>query len=339
MTNSFKTYSVLFIISALFLAGVLLVALTPRAYGAGEPVVISEVAWMGTTISANDEWLELHNTSASPVSLEGWRIATLDGGLNYTIATTTCANVTVPANGYFLLERTDDTTLPEVTADCVYVGSLGNTGEVLSLIDSADTTINTIDASAEWPAGNSTTKETMQTNGTNWVTATGTPRAPLMQGSSISGIVFNDANKNKVQDDGEGGAEGLKVRIYAYPNAPWKTGAEGAFASEVATNATGTFVFENIPAGHYQVFVEERDGWRTQTLKRSNFLPTTLTKNERAELALTYDSTAQKLLGCAFRTTPCEQGLHTRLLNYRYFGVKVGESDAITGLSFANTAL
>jgi hypothetical protein len=38
------------------------------------PVVISEIAWMGTSTSANDEWIELYNNSASPVSLSGWLI-------------------------------------------------------------------------------------------------------------------------------------------------------------------------------------------------------------------------------------------------------------------------
>jgi hypothetical protein len=32
-------------------------------------VVISEVAWMGTQASANDEWIELYNTTSAPIDL------------------------------------------------------------------------------------------------------------------------------------------------------------------------------------------------------------------------------------------------------------------------------
>jgi hypothetical protein len=35
-------------------------------------VVISEVAWMGTTESANDEWIELYNNSETPHDVGDW---------------------------------------------------------------------------------------------------------------------------------------------------------------------------------------------------------------------------------------------------------------------------
>ncbi len=42
-------------------------------------VVINEVAWMGTTTSTSDEWIELHNTSAASVDATGWTLESTDG--------------------------------------------------------------------------------------------------------------------------------------------------------------------------------------------------------------------------------------------------------------------
>ncbi|NCP04703.1 MAG: lamin tail domain-containing protein, partial [Deltaproteobacteria bacterium] len=37
-------------------------------------VVITEVAWMGTSASSSDEWIELYNTTNARVNLDGWRL-------------------------------------------------------------------------------------------------------------------------------------------------------------------------------------------------------------------------------------------------------------------------
>ena len=60
-------------------------------------VVINEIAWMGTSESANDEWMELYNTGGEDVSLEGWVLEASDG--------TPQINLTgsVSAGGFFLL--------------------------------------------------------------------------------------------------------------------------------------------------------------------------------------------------------------------------------------------
>ena len=34
-------------------------------------VVVSEISWMGTTTSSNDEWIELFNNTDSPIDLTG----------------------------------------------------------------------------------------------------------------------------------------------------------------------------------------------------------------------------------------------------------------------------
>ncbi len=42
-------------------------------------VVVSEIAWMGTTTSSSDEWVELYNNTAITVDFTGWTFAAGDG--------------------------------------------------------------------------------------------------------------------------------------------------------------------------------------------------------------------------------------------------------------------
>jgi phosphatidylserine/phosphatidylglycerophosphate/cardiolipin synthase-like enzyme len=146
-------------------------------------VVINEVAWMGTTTSYNNEWIELYNNTSSAIDLSGWTLNALDGSPAISLLGS------IPAGGYYLLERTDDNTVSEVNADLTYTGALGNSGETLELRDASGNLIDTVDA---WYAGDNTSKASMEridsqvsgTDSTNWITATetyaegyGTPRA------------------------------------------------------------------------------------------------------------------------------------------------------------------
>ncbi|OGZ43153.1 MAG: hypothetical protein A2719_00435 [Candidatus Ryanbacteria bacterium RIFCSPHIGHO2_01_FULL_45_22] len=137
-------------------------------------VVINEIAWMGTSVSANDEWIELYNNGAGSVDLTGWRLAAVDGQPD--IALDTCANVTIVVGGYYLFERTDDESVPGITADCIYTGALGNTSEQLQLLNESGNVVDSINATDGWPAGDNTTKETMQRNGGGWITTAATPK-------------------------------------------------------------------------------------------------------------------------------------------------------------------
>src|SRR5262245_29792385 len=116
-------------------------------------VVLNEIAWMGTTTDANDEWMELYNPTGAPINLTGWTLVAADGTPNVALSGT------IPAHGYFLLERTDDNSVPGVAADQIYTGALGNAREVLSLRDATATPQDSVDACS---AGNNTTKATMQ---------------------------------------------------------------------------------------------------------------------------------------------------------------------------------
>ena len=48
-------------------------------------VVISEIAWMGTTASDDDEWIELHNNTRSDFDLTGWTLQAADGTPSITL--------------------------------------------------------------------------------------------------------------------------------------------------------------------------------------------------------------------------------------------------------------
>jgi len=110
-------------------------------------VVINEVAWGGTAASSSDEWIELYNTTSFPIDLTNWTLS--DGGdINVTL------NGTIPAYGYFLLERTNDSTVSDIAADQIYTGALGNSGETLRLRDPAGNVIDTANGDGGgWPAG------------------------------------------------------------------------------------------------------------------------------------------------------------------------------------------
>lgn len=144
-------------------------------------VIINEIAWMGTVIDYNDEWIEIFNNGDQSVDLTGWKIEATDGSPTINLSGN------VPANGYFLLERTDDNSVLAVTADQIYTGALGNSGENLKLKDNSANTIDEINAGSEWPAGNNTTKQTMERTTTGWQTSLnpgGTPKLPNSSGET-----------------------------------------------------------------------------------------------------------------------------------------------------------
>lgn len=113
-------------------------------------VVINEVAWMGTQADFNDEWIELFNPTGSAIDLSNWTLTSNDGNPNITIP----AGKTIGAGGYFLLERTIDNTVSDISADLIYTGALVNTGESLTLQDSKSNVVDTVNIDGgAWPAG------------------------------------------------------------------------------------------------------------------------------------------------------------------------------------------
>jgi len=141
-------------------------------------VVINEIAWMGTEASTADEWIEFYNTTNGTINLNNWTLKSQDETPNITLTGS------ISPLSYYLLERTDDDTLPTISADQIYTGALGNEGENLVLKDVSGTTINEVDGSNSWKLngddeiiGDNTTKKTAQRMDSGWITATATPKA------------------------------------------------------------------------------------------------------------------------------------------------------------------
>ena len=139
--------------------------------------IISEVAWMGTVANYSDEWIELKNISGQEVGLAGWQLQ----NKNRKIKIVFTGDETLPPQGLYLLERTDDDSVPQVAADKTYKGALGNQNEALYLFDDKCRLADAAMAPAKWPAGDNLSKKTMfRRPDLGWQTsalAGGTPRA------------------------------------------------------------------------------------------------------------------------------------------------------------------
>lgn len=174
MQNLFQ--KILFLLAGVFLPS-----------GVFASVVINEIAWMGTEASYNDEWIELYNNSDSAINLAGWQLEAADGTPAIQLSGT------VPAHDFYLMERTDDNTVPGVAADLIYKGSMGNNGENLRLYDVSGGVKDSVDALSGWFSGDNALKQTMErkrvdadgSEAENWQTsldAGGTPKAQNSSG-------------------------------------------------------------------------------------------------------------------------------------------------------------
>ena len=192
----------------------LLLTLFPvnSALATSSGIVINEIAWMGTTVSANDEWVELYNSTGQIVNLDGWILKTADNKLNIKLSGN------IAPGSFYLLERTDDESVPNIVADLIYSGALANGGEHLQLYDAIGVLIDEIDCAEKlalseangWVAGDNSVKKTMSKIGQDWEDSQnpgGTPKASnatlktsekLTENSSLStlsyptGIVINE---------------------------------------------------------------------------------------------------------------------------------------------------
>lgn len=170
-------------------------------------VVINEIAWMGTAVSTNAEWIELYNASNDKIDLSGWKILTPtqdNANLVLFAIDDKCASSVLDSGRFFLIKRTtpSDTsdTVSDKKADCVgsFGGSgLSNNGERLELKDASGVLIDSLDCSSGWFAGDNATKQTMErktpglpgNDPTSWQTSAepgGTPKAPNSFGATSS---------------------------------------------------------------------------------------------------------------------------------------------------------
>lgn len=181
-------------------------------------VLINEIAWMGTEKTASDEWIELYNNANYGINLNGWSLRVQN---SFQIE----LKGTIPAKGFYLLERSDDQTLAGIPANAIFKGSLANKGQKISLYNKDNTLINEVDCSQGWFKGDNASKKTMERvfpqDGSylnNWQTsiaAGGTPKAQNSQAkpkeiktATFEADIGNYAGKNRTA--------GLKTKISAF---------------------------------------------------------------------------------------------------------------------------
>ena len=160
-------------------------------------VIINEVVWMGTENSANDEWIELKNVSSQEINLSNWQL--LDKHEQIKVVFEQGSKISY--HGFYLLERTDDSSVPFIPADYIYTGVLNNTEEGLRLFDNNCQLQDEVLANPDWQAGDNSQKRTMERkNDFSWQTSAsinGTPKAENSSGyikpSDSSGSVSNSS--------------------------------------------------------------------------------------------------------------------------------------------------
>ncbi|MFH1656396.1 MAG: PQQ-binding-like beta-propeller repeat protein [Candidatus Nealsonbacteria bacterium] len=125
-----------------------------------DKVIINEIAWFGTDISSSDEWIELKNISNNEINISGWQILDKTKQIKIVFGN----NDIIPAKEFYLLERTDDDSVPNISADNIYKGSLNDTNEALYLFNNNCELEDEVIADSDWLAGDKQEKRTMERN-------------------------------------------------------------------------------------------------------------------------------------------------------------------------------
>jgi len=125
------------------------------------PVVINEIAWAGTFADSHDEWIELYNPTPYSINLNGWTLYASTTGPDIDLSGV------ISAKSFYLLERKDDGTISDTTADLLYGNdanewSLSNSGEYLILKDANGNIIDATPDTVSWVAGSNEDKYSME---------------------------------------------------------------------------------------------------------------------------------------------------------------------------------
>ncbi|MCR4285783.1 MAG: lamin tail domain-containing protein, partial [Candidatus Kaiserbacteria bacterium] len=137
---------------------------------------------MGTDESHTNEWIEIYNFSSSPTDLTGWTITSADGKISISL------KCTLAPHGVAVLERTDENTLPDITALLTYTGELVNSGTTLTVKDPSGNISNEVDSGGDnWlniGGTNTAPKQTPQQTPSGWITAPPTPMGQATAGDA-----------------------------------------------------------------------------------------------------------------------------------------------------------
>ena len=176
----------------------------------------------------------------------------------------------IPANSFYLLERTNDNTIPAIPADKIYTGALGNSGEKLELYDNFGNLIDAVDSLSGWFAGDNSTKQTMErinpklsgSDASNWQTSQnpgGTPKAE-------NSIVMLEEVKPKEESSKESLESEVKTEENIQPkilNEETKTYPSGIIFNEILPSPKGSDETEEwIEIFNKNDFQVDLSGWK-----------------------------------------------------------------------------
>ena len=160
-------------------------------------VLFNEIAWMGTDLDSNNEWVELFNNSNEDLNLFNWKILNETGKIRINFP----EGSYLPRGSFYLLERTDDDSVENISADYIYKGSLSNNGEWLRIFDGDCNLVDEVNASVSlaqdgksgWESlgGDNNSKRTLERNLNNfgWQTSFspgGTPKKSNSSGLAVA---------------------------------------------------------------------------------------------------------------------------------------------------------
>lgn len=217
---------------------------TPCAYATGQSplrttLILNEIAWMGSAQNPSDEWIELKNISGNLLDISGWQVVDSSDQIHATFPLGTV----IPHDGLFLLERTNDDTVPTIPADYIYEGALGNKKDGVRLFDRNCFLQDEVSGNP-WPAGESGTKRTMERAlDMMWYTSSGMGPA---------GILGTPKMENSARQ-----AAQINLSRQALGNAP--PVPEATFSTNVSSAATHIVISEvqtGTDAGSDDEFIE-----------------------------------------------------------------------------------
>jgi hypothetical protein len=118
-----------------------LLTLQPVFAGDDTPeVIINEIMWMGSTASTADEWVELRNTTSSPIDLTDWTLTGIG------LPADALDGLTVAAEGYLLLSNYPlghANTVLDIAPDYVNASvAISNTCSAIALVNTEAVTVD-----------------------------------------------------------------------------------------------------------------------------------------------------------------------------------------------------
>lgn len=131
------------------------------------PMLINEIAWMGSSGGSTHEWVELKNVSGETVNVSGWQLLNENEKIHITFPQGFTSE-----KQFTVLARAAANDALGLNADITFTGSIRNSNEGLRLFDNNCNLIDEVFASPSWPAGDNKSKRTMErTGGTAWATS------------------------------------------------------------------------------------------------------------------------------------------------------------------------